>query len=165
MATTTLVSVEEYLSTTYDPDCDYVEGRLEERNVGELDHGDIQTSCASYVRTQCRGYWAVVEVRVQIRPDRFRIPDVSIVKGTKPSGRIFTSPPHVAVEVVSPDDRVSRMQEKIDDYLTFGIPYVWVIYPESRRAYIYTNDGAREAKDGILRAGELQVPLSALFSE
>src|SRR5207244_9205938 len=38
MATGTLVSVEEYLSTSYRPDCDYIDGVILERNVGESDH-------------------------------------------------------------------------------------------------------------------------------
>jgi hypothetical protein len=33
------VTVAEYLRTVYEPDCDYVDGRVEERNVGEFDHG------------------------------------------------------------------------------------------------------------------------------
>ena len=42
MATATLVSLEEYLKTSYEPDCDYVDGVLEERNLGEWNHGDLQ---------------------------------------------------------------------------------------------------------------------------
>ena len=167
MALATLVSVEEYLSTNYDPDCDYVDGELLERNVGEMDHGDAQTSCAIFVRSSCPGYWAVVEVRVQVKPGRFRVPDVSIVKGGKPASRIFTCPPEVAVEVLSPDDRAATIQDRIDDYLAFGVPAVWVIHPATRRGFIYTADGMREAKDGILRSadGALAVPLSAIFGE
>ena len=37
-----LVSVEEYLHTSYSPDVDYVDGLLEERNVGEIDHSWVQ---------------------------------------------------------------------------------------------------------------------------
>jgi len=41
---------------------------------------------------------------------------------------------------------------------------VWMIDPRTRRAWITTNDGSREARDGILRAGELiQVPLAEMF--
>lgn len=165
MAVTTLIPVEEYLSTVYQPDCDYVDGHLVERNVGEMDHGDAQVSCASYVRAKCKGYWAVVEVRVQVKPNRFRIPDVTIIKGRKPASRIFLQPPHVVVEVLSPEDRMSSMQQRIDDYLEFGVPFVWVIDPETRRGYVYTPQGSVEAKDGVLRAGELEVPLAAIFED
>jgi hypothetical protein len=41
MATGALVSVDEYLSTSYDPDCDYVDGVVEERNVGRYRVPDV----------------------------------------------------------------------------------------------------------------------------
>ncbi|MDP2996708.1 MAG: Uma2 family endonuclease, partial [Bryobacterales bacterium] len=70
----------------------------------------------------------------------------------------------LCVEVLSPEDRIAEMQERIDDYLAMGVEYVWMIDPRTRRAWSTTNDGSREAKDGILRAGDLiQVPLAELF--
>jgi len=167
MASTPLVPLSDYLSTTYRPDCDYVEGRLQERNVGEIDHSEAQGRTCLFVRTQIRGFWSGVAVRVQIKADRFRVPDVVIVRGAKPSGRIITTPPEVAVEVLSPEDRAAAMQEKIDDYLGFGVASVWVINPETHRAWMHTSEGSREAKDGTLRnpAGDLAVPLAAIFAE
>ena len=167
MSTAVLVSVSEYLEQTYDPDCEYIEGILQERNVGEISHSDAQGRTYLFVQTQVPGFWSGVEVRVQVKSDRFRVPDVTIVRGGKPSGRIITSPPEVAVEVLSPDDRAADIIDKIDDYLTLGVQCVWVIRPDTRRAWIHTNDGAREAKDGFLRnpAGDIAVPLSAIFAD
>ena len=49
MATTTaLLSLEEYLKTVYRPDCDFVDGEIEERKVGERDHNRIQLLVASW---------------------------------------------------------------------------------------------------------------------
>ena len=78
---------------------------------------------------------------------------------------MITAPPEVAVEVLSPDDRMGDVQGKIDDYLDFGVPCVWIIQPESRRAWVHTHEGSHEVKDGILRnpAGDLVVPLAAIF--
>jgi Uma2 family endonuclease len=90
---------------------------------------------------------------------------VTIVAGSKPQGKIIRTPPHVAVEVLSPDDRAGDLEEKIADYLAFGVPYVWVVNPETRRAYIHTAEGNRESKDGLLRAEnpKIEVPLAKLF--
>ena len=83
----TLVSVDEYLCTSYpDGDCEYVDGEIVERNVGEIDHGDLQSR-------------------------RFRVLDVVLVAGPRPAGRIITAPPHVVVEVLSPDDRAAALQD------------------------------------------------------
>ena len=167
MSNAVLVPLSQYLSQIYHPDCDYVEGVLEERNVGEISHSEAQTALTVYARTQAQGFWSGVEVRVQVKMDRFRIPDVTIVRGAKPSGRIIIVPPEVTVEVLSPDDRAAAIQVRIDDYLAFGVPCVWVIDPETRRAWMHTNEGSREAKDGVLRnpAGDLAIPLAAIFTE
>jgi len=110
--------------------------------------------------------WAAVEIRVQVSRTRFRVPDVTIVAGRKPSSRIVITPPHVAVEVLSPEDRATYVQKKIDDYLAFGIPYVWIIDPESRNAWIHTKQGSYPVRDGFLRAEnpEIAVPLAELFA-
>ncbi|MFN0102009.1 MAG: Uma2 family endonuclease [Bryobacteraceae bacterium] len=165
MSTVVPVSLANYLGHTTDPDCEYLEGRLVERNVGEIGHGDAQGRTYAFVLFSGRGFWAGVEIRVQVRPDRYRVPDVVVVRGGRPSGRIITTPPEVAVEVLAPEDRAADVQDKIDDYLQFGIPTVWLIDPERKRAWIHTTEGAREAWDRVLRNArrDLEVPLSAVF--
>ena len=37
MSTRTLISVEEYLRSSYEPDCDFVDGEIEERNVSRVE--------------------------------------------------------------------------------------------------------------------------------
>jgi Uma2 family endonuclease len=108
-----------------------------------------------------------VEVRVQVKPNRFLVPDVTLVSGGKPKGRIITSPPTLTIEVLWPDDRAADLQDRIDDYLAFGVPTVWVINPVSRRAFVYTADGMREAKGGFLRTadGVIEMPLTAIFAD
>ena len=169
MATDTLVSVEQYLRTAYSPDCDYVDGVVLERNVGRTDHSDLQTELAFWFRSRRRelGVWAGVEQRVQVTPTRFRVPDVCVVLGGKPKEQVITRPPFLCIEVLSPDDRVSETQQQIDDYLEFGVRYVWVMDPATRRAYVHAADGSQAAKDGILRAEnpEIVVPLADLFAD
>src|SRR5208282_6240906 len=110
MASRTLVSVEEYLRTSYRPDCDYVDGEIVERNLGELDHSDLQTEISAYFRTRLRnrGVFAYVEQRVQVSPTRFRIPDVCVLT-SKPAEQIFRTPPFIVIEILSKDDRPSQM--------------------------------------------------------
>ena len=160
-----MVPLSEYLEHTYDPDREYIDGMVQERNVGEISHSDAQGRTYLFVQTKIPGFWSGVEVRVQVKAERFRIPDVTIVRGGKPAGRVITAPPEVAVEVLSPDDRACDIQDKIDDYLAFGVPCVWVIRPETQRAWIHTNDGAHEVKDFLRNpASDIAVPLSAIFA-
>lgn len=151
VSTATAIPLGEYLQTVYRPDCEYIDGELLERNVGEWDHSWLQTELSAYLSSRKRqwGILVVVEQRVQVKPTRFRVPDITVVTAP-PAGGIIQQPPLLCIEILSPDDRMSEMQERIDDYLAFGVPHVWVINPRTRRAFEYTSDGMHEAKDGIL---------------
>lgn len=167
MAATTLVSVNEYLRTSFpDGDREYVDGRIVERNMGEVDHSDVQSNALFYLKSHYRKLWAGVEVRVQVKATRFRVPDVAVMEGGKPKSPVVKMPPFLVIEVLSPDDRAIDLESKLDDYFAFGVKYVWVINPETRRGFIHTPKGSREAKDGVLRTQnpEIQVPLADLFS-
>jgi Uma2 family endonuclease len=61
---------------------------------------------------------------------------------------------------------MGRMQAKIDDYLAFGVAYVWVIDPHTRKAWVYTPDLMREVRDGVLctERPDIAVPLQDLFA-
>jgi Uma2 family endonuclease len=109
--------------------------------------------------------WPLPEQRVQINQARFRVPDICVVLGLGPLDPIVTKPPFICIEILSKDDTFVIIQDRIDDYLTIGVPYVWVINTRSRRAFVYTTEGSHEAKDGILRTEnpELVVPLAEVF--
>jgi Uma2 family endonuclease len=162
MAAKALVSVEEYLHTSYHPDCDYVDGRLVERNLGELDHSSLQREIVFFFRLR-RKQWHVhvfPEQRVQVSPTRFRIPDVCVTVGAMPTEQIFRTPPFLAIEILSPEDRQRDLLEKVDDYLRFGVSSVWVIDPRKQLGWVYTQAGASLAADGILRTENSPIEMS-----
>ena len=165
--TTAAVPLEEYLSTIYHPDRDYVDGYLEERNLGEFEHGDLQAAIAQYLRQNAKRFRvrAVVETRVQVAPRRFRIPDICCVR-KRPERGIITDPPVLCIEILSPEDRFSRVEARIADFLAMGVPYVWVIDPENlSRAFIYEraqSPSPREVTDRVLAAGEIRLNLDEL---
>ena len=152
MSTATAISVSEYLNTSYRPDCDYLDGELLERNVGEWDHSRLQMLLSRYLsnREKQWGIVVVTEQRVQVKARRFRVPDITVIAGGPPDGPIVTSPPFLCVEILSPSDRLTEMQDRIDDYLSFGVRYVWVINPQTRHAYIHTSAGIQDVRDGVL---------------
>ena len=167
MGAATLVSVEDYLSTSYSPDREYLDGRIVERNLGEKTHSAIQRNLIGWFwdRRKQLPVQAFPEQRVQVSPKRFRIPDVTVVKTSQVQGEIFTAPPHLCIEILSKDDTMEYMQEKIDDYLRFGVSYVWIINPRLRKGYIATKAGLTEAAFGILETSDpsIQVPVSELL--
>jgi Uma2 family endonuclease len=68
-----------------------------------------------------------------------------------PFDRVIHAPPFIFIEMLSPEDRTVRTTGQIDDYLSFGVRYVWIIDPGARRAFVHTSTGCCEAKDRILR--------------
>ncbi len=168
MKTQEFVPVEEYLRSVYRPDRDYVDGEVLERNWGERDHSTLQGELLCYFHARRREWNVFVypEQKVQVAASRFRVPDICVYIGAPPKEQIFRTPPFVCIEVLSPEDRMARVQERVDDYLKFGVPYIFVINPVNRRVWAYTQAGRAEVKDGILRTENpsLSVPLAEIFA-
>ncbi|MGB9030842.1 MAG: Uma2 family endonuclease [Acidobacteriaceae bacterium] len=163
------IPVEEYLATSYRPDCDYVDGEIEERNVGEKEHSILQQALVFLFRTN-RADWKVEvypELRVQVAPLRFLIPDVSVVTTGVKWDRILRKPPLLFIEILSPDDSLRKMRERVDDYLNFGTEHVWIIDPGLRKAYVCSKTGFQEPEEGTLEVpgSPIRVVLSELFAE
>ena len=134
--------------------------------MGEWDHSRLQMLLSRYLcnREKQWGILVVVEQRVQVKATRFRVPDITVLVGSPPVGPIIQEPPFLCVELLSESDRMGEMQERIDDYLRFGVRYVWLIHPRTRRAFVYTPDHVQEVKDGVLRTEnpDICVPLAEL---
>jgi len=153
------VSVEQYLSTVYEHDCEYVDGVIEERDFGEFEHSFIQLFLGS-IFVAHRAEWGIVAVseqRIQVKADRFRVPDLTILRTGSARERILTHPPLLAIEIQSPEDTLRRIADKTAEYLAFGIEHVWVIDPYARVAYRATAQGLE-----LVRTGELSIPGSPI---
>src|SRR5579883_2214332 len=111
MGATTLVSVEEYLNTSYSPDREYIDGGIVERNLGEKTHSAIQRNLIVFIHGHAKrlGIQVYPEQRIQVSPTRFRIPDVTVVKTSQAQAEIFRLPPHLCIEILSRDDTMEYM--------------------------------------------------------
>ena len=163
------VSVEEYLRTAYGPDCEYVDGRIEERNVGELEHSILQRflTVLFFMNRDAWGVEVFPELRTRVSSTRFRVPDLLVVaKGTS-IDRVLEEPPLIAIEILSPEDRLGRLQQRITDYLGFGVENIWVFNAEERVAWRATGTGLHVVADGELTVAgtPIRVVLSEVFGE
>jgi Uma2 family endonuclease len=165
MAAGTQISVEEYLKTVYRPDRDYVDGIVEERNLGEWDHSSVQTQFVIFFsKFRHTGLRAVTELRIRVRENKYRIPDV-VVTAAKPQEQVLTKPPLLCIEILSRGDTVSQTNERLVDYLDFGVPVVWVVDPRERTVWIYRPTGMEQAV-GLsvkLDGTSIEVPFSEIF--
>jgi Uma2 family endonuclease len=169
MATaTTLVPLETYLETTYRPDCDWIDGELRERNMGEKPHGTIQGFLCQYLRNRERelGISVYPEQRVQTSASHYRIADVCVIWNTDPDELIVKTPPLLCVEILSRRDTMSDMQDRVDDYKRMGARQVWVIDPFRRKAYIASERGFLQPEANVLtvEGTNISVPLDEMFA-
>src|SRR5580698_4519188 len=115
------ISVEEYLSTEFEHDCEYVDGVIEERDLGEFEHAYVQGILVTLFNNH-RGDWGVYalpEQRVQTQKTHFRVPDVAVLRVGSVREPILTHPPLLVIEVQSPDIPLRKTAEKSAEYLAF----------------------------------------------
>ncbi len=165
---TPFVPLEEYLSTSYEPDCDYVDGVLEDRNVGKTKHNKTQRNLILWLAKKQETHQRDIrpEQRVRISPTRIRIPDVCLVN-TDDKDEVVRTPPALWIEVLSPEDRFSRVQSKLEDVVKFGVGTLWIVDPYSNEAWVADGGPLIAAPDGVLRctALGLECPLSEILPE
>jgi hypothetical protein len=166
MGTIALIPIEEYLRTSFRPDCDFIDGEILERNVGKKRHSYAQTRIASWFdrRKDILMLEPLAELRLQVAPGKVRIPDVVASEIPMPDEEVFTAPPYLCVEVMSPDDTVNTMQDRLDDYLRFGVPNIWVIDPWQHCGWHITPDGwIPEAAVMQTADGRVAMPLAEVL--
>ncbi len=153
MSTAAMIPLEVYLSTSYEHDCEWVDGEVRERAMPDEYHSALQFFFLLYFgRLRDELHVRVrPELRVRVAPRRYRIPDVALLREDAPVQLIPDTPPVLCIEIFSPDDRVGELEEKLDDYLTMGVRHLWVVDP--RRRKLWTVDAG-----GMHRVEEFHVP-------
>ena len=144
-----LISVREYLRTSFSPDCEYVDGRIEERNVGEKGHSILQMYLGFLFRLN-RDKWGVEvypELRTRVARTKFRIPDVLITRAGVKFEHVLDTPPLIAIEILSPDDKLGDLKQKIDEYVAFGVKHIWVFDPQRRVVWRADAEGLHQVVD------------------
>jgi len=157
------MTLEEYLRTSLRPDCDFVDGHIEERNLGEYKHGLLQMEVGFWFRSR-RAEWnvrVVGELRTRVSADRVRIPDVTVVYDDAATAeRVRVTAPLIAIEILSPEDRLPRVLVRLEDFRKMGIPNIWLLDPEERVAFVYTAAGLR-----MMEGSRLDVAGTAIYMD
>ncbi len=166
MATSTRLSLLEYMKTSYRPDREYVDGELVERKVGKWEPARLQALLAAWLQSQEKA-WSVkvaTEQRVKVSALRVRIPDV-ILAPRGPQPEVIVEPPVLVVEILSPDDTYTQTQTRSADYLRMGVWCVWIIDPTSRTGRQCVGDAWTAADVLGVPGTEIRVNLLQLFAD
>ncbi len=155
------ISVSEYLHTSYpDLDREYRDGVLVERSLPDYLHGRTQILLGVFFEALRRrlSLFASSETRLKLRDGLFLIPDVSVFWPSAPIVGVPETPPLIAIEILSPDDRMSAVLEKLDEFHKWGVAHVWLVDPHARRMYAY-HAGLVETE--VLRIPRMGVEITA----
>ena len=172
MATTSApVSLDEYLNTSYEPDMEFVDGALVERNVGSLSHSVLQAVIVLYLGKFQESHQIRVCTagRLRIDSERHRIPDVLVLERPYHRGKVVTDIPAITVEIKSPDDKFDDIIDKCFEYETLGVRNILVMDPDHRRAWLFEQDTLRAlpgaSVDLHLRQSTIDFPFAQMFAE
>lgn len=105
-------------------------------------------------------------------PRTVRVPDVSFVRaGRLPKEGIgpglLKLAPDLAVEVLSPSESASELEETLDDYRACGTPLIWVVDPARRTVMIVASDAPVRwlREDDALDGGDVVPGFSCQVAE
>jgi Uma2 family endonuclease len=169
MLARTQIGVEEYLGLVFPdrPEPDYVHGEVVERAMPTTIHAYIQAllilSLAPLLkRTRL---FLLPELCVQIEPRVFRVADLAVYRESLPQGRYATSPAYLTIEIVSPDDRYTELTQRLEDYRRWGVPHVWLVDPQLKRLYEYTEAGLLQHPSLRLPEFDFEISSEELFKD
>ena len=146
------ITVEEYLHTSFpDLDREYRDGEVVERSLPDYTHGRTQALIGICFEARRKKFslYAASETRVKLREGRYLIPDVSVFRPA-PAPGVPDKPPFVVIEILSPDDRMADVRDKLEEYKAWGVPHVWLVDPHSRRMYT--------CEAGLTETATLKIP-------
>jgi Uma2 family endonuclease len=154
MSTTThLMTAEELINLDDDSHRhELIKGELLTMPLPKFEHGRISANLmlilGLYVKANQLGeICSEVGYHLESDPDTVLGPDVSFVSldrvARRPEG-YFLGPPDLAVEVLSPDDRRGKVEQKLSLWLGFGTRSVWLVNPRRRTVEVCRSTGERK---------------------
>jgi Uma2 family endonuclease len=147
------ISVDEYLHTAFpDQDMEYDEGEIVERRLPDNLHSTTQALLIEFfaLLKKTIPLHPRPELRLRIRERLCRIPDVSVFHPEPPTEAVPSTPPFIAIEIFSTDDRMTQVRAKLEEYRTWGVPHVWLVDPHAKRMY--------QCSDGLTEVAVLRIP-------
>jgi Uma2 family endonuclease len=163
------IGVEEYLGLSFDdrPEPDYIDGAVVERALPTVLHSRVKALLALLFEPLSKRVrlTMMLGLRLQIEPRLFRIVDFAIYLGARPAGRYATTPAFVTLEVVSEDDCFVDVTERLEDYRRWGVPNVWLVDPQRKRLYEYTEAGLLQYPALRLTGFDFEISAQELFKD
>jgi Uma2 family endonuclease len=161
--TTGLMTAEQFFDWTQRPEnqgrqYELVRGKVMEMSRPGERHcvvcGNVGWVLNNYIRQRRRGRVLTNDPGIVVArdPDTVRGPDVLLFDDHKPydelNPKFAEGVAKLAVEVLSPNDRVGKVTKRVGEYLAAGIALVWIVDPEARDVTVYRAGQTSEVFEG-----------------
>src|SRR5215471_4062435 len=123
---TVLVSEQEYLSTTYKPGCDYIDGVLRPKPMATRKHGKTQIRIGQLF-LGFPDFEADSELTVKLRTGKYFVPDLAVQRRDQIQDSYPGQPVHLCIEIMSPEDRFPEVVAKCAEYHEWGVETTWIL--------------------------------------
>ena len=159
-----------------EPASEYIEGRVVQKVSPKTKHSVIQIKLGSRINETLNPvFHALPELRCTFG-GRSLVPDISVFRFDRiprdPSGEVANdifAPPDLAVEIVSPEQSVVHLVEKLAFCVENGVRLGWLIDPETKKVMVFRPEQLPEelAPDGVLEDPDLlpgfRLPVAEMF--
>jgi Uma2 family endonuclease len=180
MATTPLTTIDEFARIDEPGRFDLIRGEIVRMRPAGFRHGvyasriatalsvHVSSNDMGEVPTSDTGYVLSIDPPVVLCPDTSFVRAERLPEGDYPEG-FLEHPPDIAVEVVSPSDRMADVNAKVDEYIRSGTALVWVVEPRRRTVTVYRPDLSVQllVEDDVLDGGDVlpgfNLPVSSIF--
>jgi Uma2 family endonuclease len=165
----TLVSLDEYLKSAYEPDKEFVDGVLLERHVGTQRHGMLQALLAMFFGQYRKSHkirvFTETRLLVDVASGRHRIPDVMVLEVPYTAGKVVVDVPAIVVEIKSPDDTFDDLVDRCFDYEKLSVGNIIVMDPDNLRAWLFQQGSWRLMAGTTIQLNVSQEPIDFPFSQ
>jgi Uma2 family endonuclease len=152
MATKAQITAEQYLNLSFGHD--YIHGR-----TAFLLAQALVPAARSHALYPCFG------VQMQVAPDIYRTPDVSVFAREEPRQSVPSEPPLLVIEIISTGDRHRELMDELEDYRAWGVSNVWIVNPLAKRFVVYAEWGLRNVASLALAEYPFELTPETLFSD
>ena len=179
-AATTLITGEELLAMGDIGPCELIDGRLVPMSPTGGRHGIIESRLGSvlsvFVQQHHLGWVLTGEVGIYIRrnPDHVRGADILFLSRERwpdgPPEGFLEGVPDLLVEIMSPNDRWQEVRQKIAEYFSIGVRWVWIVEPENQAVLVFRSSTDFQqigAEDLLVGEGPLEgftLPVASLMT-
>ncbi len=140
--TTAALTMEQYLSISFEHDMEFVDGELKEKPMPTRNHARVQALLCmwfgSFENEFC--FECLTEIRTRVAASRIRLPDFALVVPEPNSSKVLEAGLLLAIEILSDDDKQKDLSARAKDLAAMGAGAIWLLDPDEQTLSIWSGE-------------------------